>query len=201
VGYYIRVLGTHREQPDLGSLSDSLRRANSQAVLQSEEAEKDAWKQLVLKHPDGPEIAIIECNPVIERELGQEELEEFASEVGHYQPASGAKWLKEYFAQVKVIYALQLLSGTDVDDGWTAVHAVQGAIWTKAGGILQADSEGFTNEDGYHILWQFSDGAKGTWQVAVLDGKKWIPFAMELGDPEQRKAFFEGKVPASVRLL
>jgi hypothetical protein len=94
-----------------------------------------------------------------------------------------------------------LLLGTEVGDGWNAVHAIQGAIWTKSGGILQADAEGFTNEDGYHILWQFSDGAKGQWNMAVLDQGNWVAFKMNLGDPGQRKAFLEGRVPKGVRLL
>jgi hypothetical protein len=95
-------------------------------------------------------------------------LEEFISEVDDYQPASAAQWLKEYLPRVRVIYALQLLSGTDVDDGWDSVHTIQGAIWNKSGGILQADLEGFSNEDGHHILWQFSEHVTGPWNMAVL---------------------------------
>ena len=56
---------------------------------------------------------------------------------------------------MKVIYAFQLLSGTEVNDGWDGVHFLRGRIWRELGGILQADLEGFSNEDGYHILWQF----------------------------------------------
>lgn len=201
MGYYIRVLGTKLEQPNLKYLRDSLSSSKSRAVLKLETGTEESWNQLVLAHPNGTEIAVIDYNPVVEGELGQDELNEFIAESEHYQPTSAARWLKEYLPGVKTIYALQLLSGTDVDDGWNAVHTIQGALWTLSGGILQADSEGFTNEDGYNILWQFSDRATGKWKMAVLDREKWLAFEMDLGDAEQRKAFFEGRVPPGAPLL
>jgi hypothetical protein len=201
MGYYIRVLGTKSDHPDFDYLRNALAESSSTAVLKLETGTETNWEQLVLTHPNGPEIAILEYNSVISGGLGQEELEEFIAEVGHYQPRSAAQWLKAYLIQIKAIYAFQLLSGTDVKNGWSALHALQGAIWTKAGGVVQADSEGFTNEDGYNILWQFSDGVKGKWNMAVLENEKWIPFEMDLGSAEQRRAFFDGRVPPGARLL
>jgi hypothetical protein len=201
VGFYIRVLGTKAEQPDFDYLRNSLAESSSTAVLKLETGTQTNWEQLVLTHANGPEIAILEYNSVITGGLGQEELEEFIAEVEHYQPRSAAQWLKAYLVQIKIIYAFQLLSGTDVKNGWSAVHALQGAIWTKSGGILHADSEGFTNEDGYHVLWQFSDGVKGKWNMAILENEKWIAFEMDLGSAKQRRAFFEGRVPPGTRLL
>jgi hypothetical protein len=72
---------------------------------------------------------------------------------------------------------------------------VSESIWARGGAILQADGEGFSNEDGHHILWQFHDNVSGPWWMAVLQGDKWVPFKMELGNREQRVAFFEGRVP------
>ena len=126
---------------------------------------------------------------------------EFIEEVEDCEPQSASHWLKEYLPGIKTIYALQILSGTDIEGGWKAVHTVQGALWKQSGGILQADGEGFTNDDGYHILWQFSDSAAGKWNMAVLNREKWIAFEMELGDPEQREAFLKGQAPRSSRLL
>lgn len=118
------------------------------------------------------------------------------------RPESAARWLERYLPRVKAIYAFQLLSGADFQGGWAAVHALQSCIWRKRGGILQADGEGFSNEDGYQILWQFADTADGAWNMAVLDkGGIWIPFEMNLGDPEQRTAFLEGRVPEGAKLL
>lgn len=60
---------------------------------------------------------------------------------------------------------------------------VQSAIWSVSGGILQADAEAFSNEDGYHIHWQFSDDATGE---------------MDLGEPSHRGSFWRGEVPQGV---
>ena len=66
---------------------------------------------------------------------------------------------------------------------------------------MQADGEGFTNEDGYHILWQFGEEVEGPLKMAVLgeDGR-WTEFEMDLGDRRQRAAFLAGQVPDGVRL-
>jgi hypothetical protein len=92
--------------------------------------------------------------------------------------------------------AIQILSGSDRDDGWDSTHAIQEEIRDSVGGIFQADHEGFSNEDGDHILWEFDDSVTGPWNMAVLgpDGD-WIPFEMELGDRRQREAFWAGEVP------
>jgi hypothetical protein len=72
----------------------------------------------------------------------------------------------------------------------------------RRGGILQADGEGFSNEDGYLILWQFADTVDGDWNMAVLDKDgSWIRFQMNLGDPEQRAAFLKGRVPEGAKIL
>jgi hypothetical protein len=61
---------------------------------------------------------------------------------------------------------------------------------------MQADGEGFTNEEGYHILWQFHDGVTGEWNMAVRNFfGQWTRFTMDLGDNLQRKEFLNGKVP------
>lgn len=201
MGYRIRVLGLKLEQPSIEYLRVELEKVNADSVLILETGTTNRWEQLILTHRNGPEIALIEHNPVLEGELGEEELQEFIAELDHYQPATAAEWLRGYLPRVKSIYALQLLSGTEIRDGWKLAHRLQGAIWEHSGGILQSDGEGFTNESGYHILWQFSDKVKGKWNMAVLKETGWVKFEMELGDMAQRKAFLEGSVPSSARLL
>ncbi len=60
---------------------------------------------------------------------------------------------------------------------------------------MQADGEGFSNEDGDHVLWQFSEDVSGLWWMAVYREGAWCPFQMDLGNAEHRSAFFEGRVP------
>ncbi len=82
------------------------------------------------------------------------------------------------------------------------VTNIKSTIWNKIGGILQADDEGFSNEDGYHILWQFADDVTGDWSCAVLNEKgEWERFVMDLGDKAQRKDFQEGKVPQKAKRI
>jgi hypothetical protein len=79
------------------------------------------------------------------------------------------------------------------------VHAY---IWNRAKGLLQSDGEGFTNEDGSTILWQFGPNVSGTWNVAVLAGNEiWKSFEMDLGNPFQREAFQRGDIPSGIALV
>ncbi len=129
MGYRIRVLGTSAEVPTHAELQE----AASPAILEIEGNPQHPWEQLVLKHGGGDPIALIERNPVVEGELGFDEIEEFIEEVGDYQPTSAADWLKRYLPTVKVIYSFQLLSGTEENDGFTRLHQVYGTVWRKAG--------------------------------------------------------------------
>jgi len=198
VGYRIRILGKNLTMPRF----EELRKAASPAVLEGDEGVGDNWEALHLKHKSGRPIAYIERNPVIEGELGFDEIREFDDEVLHYKPDSAAAWLKSYFPCVKVIYSFQLLSGTDIDDGYSLMHKVYGVVWKYAGGILQADQEGFSNEGGYTILWQFSEEVEGSWDAGVLgpDGR-WLNFEMDLGNRAHREAFLRGVVPTGAKNL
>lgn len=197
MGYYIRVLGTNPVEIPL----ESLRATASPAVIEAKDDGIGEWQNIVLRHKDGPAIASIEKNLVVEGGLGADELQEFIEEVPLCHPEVAARWLLDYFTRVKVIYAFRLLSGTDVKDGWSSLHNVYSTVWASAGGILQSDGEGFSNEAGYTILWQFSENAEGPWNVGVLSEGGWVHFEIDLGNPEHRKAFLQGSVPAGVQVL
>jgi hypothetical protein len=198
MGYYIRVLGTKDVPLPIATLRACLP-VDSEVELIEENSDQAAWVQSILRHKDGTEIAVVERNPVILGELGADEIGEFVDEVQDAQPASASKWLVEYLSRVAVIYAFQLLSGTDIKGGWTAVHALQSYIRKQVGGIFQADMEGFSNEQGQHILWQFNEDVGGVWDMAVLDRDgKWVAFTMDLGNLEHRQAFLDGRVPPGV---
>ncbi len=189
------MLGRKDEPLSITSLRASLP-PNSDAELVQEDPDQARWSQLILRHRAGPDIAVVERNQVIPGELGAEEIREFLDEVRDAQPESASKWLAEYLPFVTVIYAFQLLSGTDIKDGWSAVHSLQKYIWKEVGGILQADLEGFSNEQGQHILWQFSEDVEGDWEMAVLDSNGgWVGFTMDLANLDHKRAFLDGMVP------
>ena len=197
MSYYIRVLG---KNPDNISLSHLRERAHP-APLKVSEGKDEDWEELVLTHESGQEIAYVEKNLVLKGQLGADELQEFINEVEHLKPKSAATWLTEFLPTVKVIYAFQLLSGTDVDDGWTLLHHVYSAVWSHAGGILQADGEGFSDEDGFTIVWQFGEKVTGPWNMGIMRDGRWVHFEMDLGNEQHRKAFGRGEVPDGAQLV
>jgi hypothetical protein len=197
MGYYIRVLGTNL---DIGSLQ-SLRDNSRPAFLNVMQGTEDMWERIVLTHESGQEIAVVEKNPVIAGQLGADELQEFIEEVAHFEPESAVSWLRDFLPTVKVIYAFQLLNGTDVNDGWTSLHSLYSAVWKYAGGILQADGEGFTDEQGFTIVWQFEETVSGVWNMGSLQAGHWVHFEMNLGNEQQRADFKRGEVPRGAKML
>jgi hypothetical protein len=198
MGYRIRILGTKHVLISLRELREFAR----PALLEADDGADENWEALKLTHSDGTPIALIEKNPVVPGELGGEELMEFIEEVPYYKPESAVKWLETFLPTVKVIYSFQLLFGTDVQDGFEIMHRVYDSVWRHAGGILQADQEGFTNERGRTILWEFDDHVTGLWDMGVLGpNNDWIHFEMDLGNDAQRQSFWRGEVPVGAKLL
>jgi len=196
VGYYTRVLGIRANPVSIEDLHAAVLGDGLEAEFEVDSETDDAWSQLLIKPRGGDPIAVLERNLVAPGELAEEEIQEFIEEIEDARPQSAARWLTAYLPRVKVIYAFQVLGSADRGDGWSILGAVRSALWSVCGGIVQADAEGFSNEDGYHILWQFSEDVSGPWSMAVLntDGS-WSAFQMELGDPAQREAFLAGRVP------
>ncbi|BAV09944.1 hypothetical protein SAMN05421788_1011376 [Filimonas lacunae] len=199
MSYYIRVLGTKDPDIHLDELLDALEADGLRAKFAVADDEKpEKWTAIEILSDKEEVLTELERNPVKKGDFGLEELEEFKETILDFKPASAAKWLNTFFDKVKVIYAFQLLDAAFEENHYPVVTAIQAAIWQKIGGILQADGEGFSNEEGYHILWQFEDDVEGGWNCAVINSKgEWENFAMELGDTTQRQEFLEGRVPAS----
>jgi len=198
MGYYTRVLTTQAECIPIPALAKALEAESCRAIMQTDDDPKN-WEQAVLTLPGGPEIVAMERNMVTDGSLGNEELQEFREELDGTFPKSGASWLREFLPRVRCIYAFQHLSGTEKKTGFSALSVVRNALWSAAPAILQADGEGFSNEDGYHILWQFSESVSGNWWMGVLENGKWVHFQMDLGNPQHRSAFLAGEVPAGVK--
>ena len=203
MGYYIRILGTQDPDIHLDELLENLKADGLTAKLAFAEGDTPSkWTLLEVINDDGDALVQIEKNPVIDGEPGQEELDEYRDELEDFKPTSAAKWLTSYFDQVKVIYAFQMLNAAFDGNNYDIVNSIRTKIWNRTGGIFQADGEGFSNEEGYHILWQFSDNVTGDWSCAVLNASSdWDKFVMDLGDKIQRKEFQEGKVPQKAKLL
>ncbi len=201
MAYFIRVLGTQDPDIHMDQLMEALVAEGMAANFAFDEGEDPAkWTVMDILNEEGDHLAQLERNPVKPGELGQEELDEFREYILEDKPVSAVTWLTSYFDKVKVIYAIQMLDAAFMEGNYEIVTNIKTTLWNLAGGILQADDEGFSNEDGYHILWQFDDDVTGDWSCAVLNEKgEWEKFVMDLGDKTQRKEFLEGKVPAKAK--
>lgn len=195
MSYYLRILTQSDTYVHLNELKEKL----LDYSLKLETGTDERWQQLMLAHLNGSGIAVIERNVVSAGTLAEEEIEEFLEESEGLLPESGTNWLRDYLPSIRTIYAFQILSGAYEDDGWSAVQALKSLLWNKLDGIFQADGEGFTNEDGYHIVWQFSEDVSGPWWMAVLVNGKWETFQMELGNKEHREQFFAGRIPEGIQ--
>lgn len=202
MGYFIRVLSRTDEDVAIESIEEHLADNELVGKIELEEVQDGCWSRFIVSHENNMEICVVEKDSVIENSLGQEEIEEFLDEISDYHPKTAVQWLQEYLPNVKVIYSFQILAGAYESNGWDIIGAVKDFIWGSQNAIIQADNEGFTNEDGYQILWQFNDDVDGDWYMAVLGSEgEWIRFKMDLGNTEQRESFFNGEVPNGVSVI
>lgn len=203
MGYYIRVLGTQDPDIHIDELSDALKEEGLSAKFLFDPTElPQRWTMLDIENNEGKALAQIERNPVVEGELGQDEIDEFKDMIEDCKPTSAVIWLTTYFSNVKVIYAFQILNAAFEDTNFDVVSSIKTKIWNKTGGILQADDEGFSNEEGFHILWQFGDNVTGDWSCAVQNSAgQWKGFVMDLGSKTQRMEFMNGQVPKKAKPL
>ena len=130
------------------------------------------------------------------------EAEEMVAELSRVEPSSGASWVIERLRRARTIYRFTPHHG-DFERAMTALRAVMWCIQREVAGINYAEGEGWSNEDGCLVTWEFDreDGHEGPWHAAVLDPSGgWTTFRMDLGDPAHRRAFREGRLPAGIRL-
>jgi hypothetical protein len=146
---------------------------------------------------DGREICLLER---VKDALALAEVQEFLDELEDAKPRSGAAWVSDYLRLTKVIYLCQFLQlAFEKEYGHVPADLLRGLKSHLGSGIIQADGEGFSNEDGFQVTWDFSDSVAGLWEMAIL-GKEgeWINFEMDLGNPAHRVAFLAGQLPAGV---
>jgi hypothetical protein len=201
MAYYTRVLSKNEEFPTFEELSELIQANHPDFQLAVEEGTEEEWETLLLAGNDEVEVALIERNPVYDGSVGQDEIADFLEDLQDCKPESGVHWLEEYLDEVKTIYAIQHLQGADTEEGGNALHGLRSALWERGDAILQADNEGFTNEEGFHIVWQFSDSVSGPWNMGVLQDGTWNHFKMDLGDPDHRAAFMDGEVPDDLSII
>ncbi|HUX45673.1 MAG TPA: hypothetical protein VMV57_13055 [Terracidiphilus sp.] len=195
MAHHSRILSKGEDYPFFDQLAQFLRSQHPGFRLILEEGSEDEWETLLLSSDDEVEVALIQRNPVFDGSIGQDEIADFLEDLHDCKPETGVQWLTEYLDEVRTVYALQQLQGAESVEGSNALHALRSHLWERGDAILQADNEGFTNEEGYHIVWQFADSVSGRWNMGVLQDDTWHHFEMDLGDPDHRAAFMNGEIP------
>lgn len=194
MGYFIRVLS----QTDQNVALSEIRREITGGSVEPADVVDDDWSSFTIRDATGRWIAEVTRDIVTAGSPAEEELAELRESLEEQEPKSGSDWARAYLTSVKTIYALQINTSVIDSDGWRYVQSAKDAIRTRAGGLIQADNEGFSNAEGEHITWDFPNSVSGAWWMAVRQDDAWITFQMELGNPEHRAAFKAGRVPAGV---
>ena len=197
MAYYTRVFSKDEEFPPFDELAQWIRAEHPGYKLTIEDGTEEEWETLLLSGNDEVEVALIERIPVFD----PEDVAEFIDDLEECKPESGVQWLTEYLGEVKTIYAFHHLQGSETEEGSNTLHALRSHLWERGDAIIQADGEGFTNEDGYHIVWQFSDSVSGPWNMGIFQDGIWYHFKMDLGDPDHRAAFLNGEVPEDLSAI
>jgi hypothetical protein len=147
--------------------------------------------------------ATVERNPVGPNTLGAEEVAEFIDRLESGGPPSAVRWLADYLESIRAIYAIRIYPDAILNhpDALEAIDAVRSALHEAVGGIGQWDDHGFTNEDD-RLIWCSSEmDLRGKTRAAILDEStgEWMPFELNLDDPEELQAFLSGEIPKGRR--
>jgi hypothetical protein len=195
--YRMEVFSLSQASIPVSQIQAILQKKEIQATIDVDPGEEDCWTAIHLAHKhNGDHIAFVERELVLPNSLADRVIAEKISYLGETKPPTAARYLRGFLQRVKTIYFFQILYAADRDDGWKAIHTVQSQMIDELRGILHSDLEGFRNEEGFQITWEFVDSVKGECAMAVLDpNDRWIAFRMELGNKEHRAAFCEGRIP------
>ena len=161
------------------------------------------WRQIHVKYPDGSWSFDFERYTVGGSGKWAEDLDFFRGWLGVVEPAVNTQWLTQYLTRVQTVYMFRCASSAPagtLDLVNEIVDSLRHDDENVGGhsGLLYAEGEGWSNEGGQHLTWEFSDRATGLWWMALSCDEGWTVFQVELGNREHRSAFKAGKVPTGV---
>jgi hypothetical protein len=196
MSYFLRILSPATKPLGVAPVIQRLRDRQLKGIGLACSGPQAAWESLVLRQgQEGNVIAEVERLPVQPGSAGEQELARLMRVAEKAQPLSASAWLASFLPSVRTVWAVSLYNGLNEPGGWEALGAVKDAIWTQVGGIQYVSDEGFTNQDGYQITWEFARGATGTWWMAVMKEGAWTRFEVDLANPVHKAMFLNGQVP------
>lgn len=154
------------------------------------------WYKIEISQPDGTLISVLDKYPLSSGSQAESEMKIVKESLQDCYPLSAREWLKNYLTRARVIYTFRLQAENITSPGWPLLGKIQNLLKDTLGGIIQADNEGFYNEEGDYILWQMYEGATGTIPAAALNEKgEWIPYQLRLNDARAVEGFKQGLLP------
>jgi hypothetical protein len=169
--------------------------------IESEEEDyPGAWTTLTLYLDNGEPVVEIEKYSERDERLKdtiQDTVRLLLDDKNQVKPASAVKWLCQFMSRVKVLYEFRPMQAIKTDAGWEIFNEVWTNLRESMQGIVHLDDEGFTNEDGAQITWEYSGEETGDLKVAVLNerGEEWIEYTIDLANQEHKALFMAGKAP------
>jgi hypothetical protein len=158
------------------------------------------WRVITVTFDDGSWSFDLERETVAAGKPGLDELEFFRAGLDQTEPAVNARWVAEYLTRVQTVYTFRC-SINAPDANLELVREIVDSFRNdEPSGLLYAELEGWSNEYGHHITWEFTEGAKGKWWMGLRREKGWDYFQMELGNRKHREAFRAGRAPAGVEV-
>lgn len=155
-----------------------------------------SWERIEIFNSEGSLISVLERNAVSPGSPAEASLTELKRSVERSYPVGAREWIIQYLTRIKTIYDFQLLTDNIKKDSWLVLGRVQNLLKDALTGIIQADNEGYYNENGDYILWQMYEGASGSVPAAILnENGEWIKFELRLNDEKAIEQFKRGIVP------
>ena len=193
---FMRLITNSTSEISFENIEEVLEDTDMKMEIVKDESGK--WKELVVKREDTNQVVTI----ITKSENIEEEKKLLTEGLADSEPVNAAEWVMEYLKSAKTIYKFEIFEGSDDQYGWYTLESIREAIWEEVEGILQNDGEGYRNEEGFFIVWQFEYEVEGPYEAAVMDKKgKWQCFEMELSDEEHIAQFKKGKVPQGLEIL
>ena len=169
--------------------------------LSIEEESTDTHNQFLIKKNKREIAIIVELFPKF-KNADQLKLKEIIEKIKYKKPFNANKWLRKYLKKTEVIYEFLPLYELEKQEDWDIITEIYQEAWVFLRGIFQIKNEGFTNESGDIILWEFPFSAAGKRVMASRSFTgRWKTFIMDLESTAQRKKFFKGKVPKNVKII
>jgi hypothetical protein len=202
VGYYIRVFAKSDSSVPATWLRRDLDHLGWDAVIEHHGGTQDCWKSIVVAHGDGGQICFVEREEVSPGSLATREVQDYLVALADYRPQSGAEWVREFLARVRVIYPVRVQTCADTDPAGRAVmQFIIAEHSRRLDGITHAESEGFYIKENSYLVAAEPDAERiapdDGCVVAVRQDDGWTAFHALPGDGTFA-AFLRGEVPEGV---